>query len=130
MRVKVLEAGRAYYNYGIIDFAEGEEVSGGLALHLLESGSNVEPADEAAEEWLTDRDAPEASDEEDPEIGDEADAELPAGLDIDGTAADVLAWVGDDPDRATEAFEGELAKDKPRSTLVKALEKLAAQDED
>lgn len=118
MRVKVLEAGRAYYNYGIVGFAKGEEVSGGFALHLLETGAEVEPADEAAEEWLA---AAKASEEEPVE---EPDAP-PAELDIDGTAAAVLAWVGEDPERAAEALEAEQAKEKPRSTLVKQLEKLA-----
>lgn len=121
MRVKVTEAGRAYYNYGIVEFAKGEEVSGGFALHLLETGAGVEPADEAAEEWLAAQDAPEEAEQE-PE-------EPPAELDIDATAADVLRWVGEDPERAAEALEAEQAKDKPRSTLVKQLEKLAGSGE-
>jgi hypothetical protein len=54
--------------------------------------------------------------------------EPPVELDVDGTAADVLAWVGEDPERAAEALEAEQAKDKPRSTLVKQLEKLANAD--
>lgn len=44
----------------------------------------------------------------------------------DGTAAEVLAWVGDDPDKAGAALVAESARDKPRSTLIAALEKLAA----
>jgi len=46
----------------------------------------------------------------------------------DGTAADVLAWVGDDHDKAAKALEAEQAREKPRSTLVAALEKLAARE--
>jgi len=43
----------------------------------------------------------------------------------DGTAAEVLEWVGDDPDRAAAALKAEGERDKPRTTLVSALEKLA-----
>jgi hypothetical protein len=39
----------------------------------------------------------------------------------DGSIAEVLDWVGDDPDRATLALEAELAKESPRSTLVDKL---------
>lgn len=122
MRVKVLENASPYYNYGIVRLEKGEEVKGGLALFLLETGADVEPLDEDAKAWK-------------PLVADAADsgtnkAEPPAELDIDATAADVLDWVGDDPERADEALAKETAKDKPRTTLVKALEKIAAQDED
>lgn len=40
----------------------------------------------------------------------------------DGTVADVMAWVGDDPDRARQALDAETTKgDKARSTLVATL---------
>lgn len=39
----------------------------------------------------------------------------------DGPISDVLAWVGDDPDRAAAALEAELGKDTPRSSLVDKL---------
>lgn len=42
----------------------------------------------------------------------------------EGTAAEVLAWVGDDPERAGAALVAESTRDKPRSTLIAALEKL------
>lgn len=113
MRVKVLERLRPYYNYGIVDLPEGEEVSGGLALFLLETGSQVEPVDDAAKAWR-----PPGQEEPEPEV--------PAELDIEASAATVLAWVGDDPERAAEALAAEQAKDKPRSTLVPQLEKIAA----
>jgi hypothetical protein len=115
MRVKVLEASSPYYNYEIVPLAKDQEVSGGLALFLLETGSNVEPADDAATDWRTAQTAPEPPEPAGPD----------GELDIDATAADILAWVGEDPDRASEALAPEQAKDKPRSTLVKQLEKLA-----
>lgn len=114
MRVKALEALSLYYNYGIATVAAGEEVKGGLALHLLETGANVEALDEAAKAYRQ-------------EPVTEAPA-LDAELDIEATAADILAWVGEDPVRAAKALAAELAKDKPRSTLVKQLEKLADTD--
>lgn len=114
MRVKALEALSLYYNYGIASLAAGEEAKGGLALHLLKTGANVEPLDGDAKAY-----------------GQEPAAEVPAPgaeLDIEATAADILAWAGEDPERAAEALDAELAKDKPRSTLVKQLEKLADTD--
>lgn len=39
----------------------------------------------------------------------------------DGTKDDVLAWVGDDRQRAEQALEAEHRRDKPRTTLVDAL---------
>lgn len=48
-------------------------------------------------------------------------------LDIDAPVADVLAWVGEDKERAAEALRQEEAVDKPRSTLVKQLAKLAGE---
>lgn len=43
----------------------------------------------------------------------------------DGNAKEVLDWVGEDRDRAGAALVAETARDKPRSTLVAALEKVA-----
>ncbi|MEU9333130.1 hypothetical protein AB0D49_08190 [Streptomyces sp. NPDC048290] len=115
MRVKVLETCSPYYNYGLVDLAKDQVVSGGLALFLLEAGSAVEPVDDAAAVWLAAREAPDGELAPDDE------------LDIDGTAADVLAWVGENQERAARALTEEQARDKPRSTLVKQLEKLADQ---
>lgn len=42
-----------------------------------------------------------------------------------GTAAVVLGWVGESPERAVRALEAEQATEKPRKTLVAALEALA-----
>jgi len=109
MRAKVLENISPYWNYGIHPLAKDEEVSGELAAYLVSTHSPVEPLDDEAAALL-----------EPPK------EEPPAELDIDGTAADVLAWVGEDPERAAVALEAEQAKEKPRSTLVKQLEKLAA----
>lgn len=114
MRVKVLEDFSPYYNYGLVPLAKGEEVSGGLALFLLETGSTVEPVDDDAKAWRP--------------AGHEPEPELPVELDIEASASSVLAWVGEDPERAAEALAAEQAKEKPRSTLVKALEKLAEQE--
>lgn len=45
-----------------------------------------------------------------------------------GTVADVMAWVGDDPDRARRALDAENAKgDKARSTLAATLTSIVEQ---
>ncbi|MFE9949294.1 hypothetical protein ACFYRJ_17385 [Streptomyces sp. NPDC005531] len=105
MRVKVSETCRVYWNYRVVDLAKGEEVEGEFADHLVSTGVGVDIIEGAPEAQ-----APEP----------------PAELDIEASAAAVLAWVGDDPERAAEALTAESAKDKPRSTLVKQLEKAAA----
>jgi hypothetical protein len=112
MRAKVLENISPYWNYGIHPLAKDEEVSGELAAYLVSTHSPVEPLDDEARALL--------------EPPRKETGEPPTELDIDGTAADVLAWVGEDRERAAVALEAEQAKDKPRSTLVKQLEKLAA----
>lgn len=43
----------------------------------------------------------------------------------DVDAKELLAWVGDDQARAVRALEAEQAREKPRSTVVTALEKVA-----
>ncbi|MFJ8818202.1 hypothetical protein [Amycolatopsis thermoflava] len=71
--------------------------------------------------------ADEGDDAKEPEVV------TPAGADPeevpDGTAADVLAWVNEQPEsapeRARRALEAENGKEKPRSGLVAQLEKLA-----
>lgn len=60
-----------------------------------------------------------------------ASVDEPPAVDVDGdgvpdgTAAQILAWVGDDRDRAAQALAAERAKsDNARATLVARLEKL------
>ena len=48
----------------------------------------------------------------------------------EGTVAAVLGWVGDDRERAARALEAENATEKPRTTLVGALEALATEPEE
>lgn len=64
------------------------------------------------------------------------EGEVPTGEPIpvveavpDGPADKVLAWVGDDLDRAAAALTVEQAAAKPRSTLIDQLTKLAEQEE-
>lgn len=67
--------------------------------------------------------------------GDEDDEEPPADEDTDtatdgadvpaGGAKDVLNWVGADPARARQAMDTEQAREKPRTTLVATLAKIA-----
>lgn len=47
----------------------------------------------------------------------------------DGTTEEVIAWVGDDKDRAKRALDKENAGDNPRVTLVEPLEKVLEPDE-
>ena len=115
MRAKVLENIAPYYNYAVVALAKDDEISGELAAYLVSTRSPVEPLDDEARALL--------------EAPQEGPKEPPAELDVDGTAADVLAWVDEDPERAAVALAAEQAKEKPRSTLVKQLEKLVGSGE-
>jgi len=42
----------------------------------------------------------------------------------EGSARQILEWVGDDHDRAAQALAAEERREKPRTTLVAALEKV------
>lgn len=116
MRVRMLQPTTAYWNYEVREFGKDEEFEGDLARHLAANA----PVDSV--EVLEADPEPELE----PDGGDD---DPPDELDIDGTAVEVLAWVDNDPERAEEALTAEQAKDKPRSTLVKQLEKLADGDE-
>jgi hypothetical protein len=127
MRVRIVTPFAAYWNYEVRPFAEGEEFVGDLARHLADNGpgesvevleADPEPEPEVEEEPDED---PEDDRDDDPEDPESANIPFPA----EGTAAEALAWVGDDTARAAVALDAEQAKDKPRSTLVKQLEKLA-----
>lgn len=55
--------------------------------------------------------------------------ELPAPDPVpDGTAADVLAWVGEDPARARAAVAAEERRDRPRATLIRDLRRFTGPD--
>ena len=47
-----------------------------------------------------------------------------------GNIQKVLDWVGDDPAKAAQALEQEMARAKPRSTLVETLSGIAAAEEE
>lgn len=108
MRAVVNVKMRIFHGHVPVDLKEGQEVTGSLAVMLLKQ----------APRKVTRLDPP------------EAEPGPPAELNIEGSAAQVLAWVGEDPARADQALAAEEARDKPRSTLVKALTKLAAAEDD
>jgi hypothetical protein len=98
--VKATERFSVYWNYQVWPLVEGQQVDGELADYLLATGS---PVVELSAEPAVDVD------------GDGVP---------DGTAAQVLAWVDSDPDRAALALAAEQHRQPPRSTVVAALEKL------
>ncbi|MFP3986883.1 hypothetical protein U9R90_05150 [Streptomyces sp. E11-3] len=110
MRVVVNENVKVFHGHKSVRLAKGQEVSGELAALLLER----------APKKVTRLDEPE-------EGGGDGDGrtEPPASLADATTAAEVLAWVGEDSGRAIEALAAEEARDKPRSTLIRDLKKLA-----
>lgn len=102
MRVRATEAFNAVRECQILTVAAGTVLDGDVAQYLLTTGAPVEQLD-----------APEPSSDPE-ELGDE--------LNIDGKIEDILAWVGEDADRALEAHDAEEAKgDKARSTLLAKL---------
>lgn len=113
MRVVATKAFKTFHNHVPVALEEGQEASGVFAAFLLSRKAPVKRVDADPEPEPVTPDA-----EQKPDDG------PPTELDIDASADDVMAWVDEDPDRAEEALEAEQAKDKPRSTLVKKLEKL------
>lgn len=106
MRVVVNENIKIFHGHVAVRLAAGQEVSGELAALLLERApTKVSSLGTAPEE-------------------DEGGGGV-ASLAEASTAADVLEWVGEDADRAREALNAEQAADKPRSTLLKQLAKIA-----
>jgi hypothetical protein len=115
------EAGRAL-GLADADVLGVEETEGGTVVRVLDGSDRLvaddgvfaltdHPATAQLRRW---HDEPEAAAPE------RDGAELP-----DGTAEDVLTWVGDDRARAAEALAAEEGRDHPRSTLVSKLRKLA-----
>lgn len=85
-----------------------------------------EPAADGDEDPAADGQEPEQS-PEDAETPEDAAVETGAADEVpDGTAEEVLAWVGDDAARAAAAIAAEEARDKPRKTLLGQLGKLTA----
>ncbi|MCW2900235.1 MAG: hypothetical protein JWO67_2500 [Streptosporangiaceae bacterium] len=106
MRVRFTEDSAIHVegSYRVEDFKKGQEFDGELAGYLLRTGAPVEVVED------DDPDGP--------------------GVDLDGdgvpegSAKQVLDWVGEDADKAKAALEAEQAKDKPRGGLVTSLTKL------
>lgn len=104
MRVRFTKDHTAWLadQYRVHAFSKGDEYAGLFAQQLVDMQCPVEVVDE------------------DPDVP-PADDAVP-----DGTAKDVLDWVGDDKERAAMALDLEQAKgDNARSTLVASLTKLA-----
>ena len=116
-RVRVTVATKAYWpkTCQVLEFKAGEEVIGELADYLATSGVAVEVLDVVPEVEPEDPDGP--------------------GVDLDGdgvpegSAKQVLAWVGDDPARAAQALEAETRREKPRTTLAADLGRVAGRAE-
>ncbi|MCX5601621.1 hypothetical protein OOK29_26065 [Streptomyces phaeochromogenes] len=153
MRVVVREAFKAYINMQPENFHVGQKLKGDTAVHLIRHRAPVDPEDDEAAElaaaFQEDAGQDGDGDDEDQEVLEDTgetepphpppgpsdpddpgasvpppSSDGPAELDADATVADVLAWVGEDQDRAAEALAAEQAKEKPRSTLVKALSEI------
>lgn len=115
MRVTADESFTAViYGGQMLDITKGDVLKGDVANYLLDSGAPVtaDETDEQTEELVTGSVAPEPVEETDE-------------LNIDGKIEDVLAWVGDDAERALEAHAAEEAKgDKARPRLLSKLAEL------
>jgi hypothetical protein len=103
MRVVATEGFNTYYEGVPLRVEQGDVLDGEIAGFLLAGGSAVSPVQEDA--------GPHP---------DTAEGAVP-----DGSAKDVLDWVDNDPDKAKSAAEAERVRDKPRSTLLADLDKIA-----
>lgn len=100
--------------YRVENFRAGQEFSGPYAAQLVAGGCPVEVLDAAP--------APEPEPDDDPDTdGADVDGDgVP-----DGSARQILDWVGEDPQRAAAAVTAEQGRDKPRAGLLAALAKLS-----
>jgi hypothetical protein len=121
MRARVVKEFEAYWNYAITLFREGAELDGDLARHCVDNAPKG-----SVEVLEADPEPEQAPPAPDPEPKAPADGDEPP---VDGTIDDLMAWVGEDKDRAGRALEAEQAKDKPRSTVVKRLASLVGEQE-
>ncbi|HTI26179.1 MAG TPA: hypothetical protein VL652_34640 [Kutzneria sp.] len=103
--LRVIKTCRVYYNYGLHDLIEGEQIPPGEFADFLLAGA-------APVEEVTDG----------PAVDGDGDG-VP-----DGTIAQVLEWVGEDATRAAAALEAENHRDAPRAGVLAALAKLVPQD--
>jgi hypothetical protein len=112
MRVQANRDITFFYEMVPYTVTAGQVVDGVGAEHLVATGADVTVLDE------------------EPAVA--AEPEKPAavdGLDISAKIDDVLAWVGDDPERALEARAAEEARgDKARTRLLAQLEEIATGD--
>lgn len=105
MAVVATEPFRVWWNYFMHDLAAGDVVPDGeFAEHLLTTGAPVVEQTDTT-----------------PDVDGDG---IP-----DGTAKDVLGWVGNDPARAALALQAEGRREAPRKGLTADLEKLAAPPE-
>lgn len=118
MQVTADETFTAVHQCQMLTFERGTVIAGDIAAYLIRTGAAVTPGDADAQDVAAERSAsPEASEPEGPET-----PEPPTDLDIAGTIDQVLAWVGDDPERALQAHTAEEGRgDKARSTLLTKL---------
>lgn len=113
-----------------VQFRDGvaEATSRGQIAYLLSpwmQRRGVRPADDIPTEVPAPAEPTPAIEPEPPQADPET-TEPPVGDAVpEGTAADVLAWVGDDPDRARQATEAEQGREKPRTSLITRLDRIA-----
>jgi hypothetical protein len=116
-----------YRDLGVVAAPETVEPAGGLAESAPAEGAR-EPQPTGADLGDPEDDPADGSDEggDDSAADDPAPKDLADGSEVPaGGAKEILGWVGDDPDRARRALDAEQARDKPRSTLVSTLTKVA-----
>lgn len=126
MRVVATEQFKTYYGMVCIDVAKDAEAEGDFAVFLAEGGAPVRILEDDRpkhDESATVMQEPEVDDGPSDENGEaDEDGDAPGA---EATSADVVAWVGEDPERAAQALEAEQAREKPRSTLSKQLTRIA-----
>lgn len=117
------------------DVSDAEHTNDGVVVlvrdggrRLIDTGGQIwalddHPANRGRHRWQPP--APPAADDEASEEAKDDLAEREGGGVPSGRAEDVLTWVGEDAERARQALTVETERDRPRSTLVERLQKLA-----
>lgn len=126
MRVRLTEDHSPYWNYQVVNLRKGQSVNGDLARYLLSTGGPVEAADDEARDVEAQMAAGDSDDlgQRESDVGRPLPGTLGDEPPVNGSADDVLDWVGHDQERAARAIGAETERDEPREDLLERLRQI------
>lgn len=124
MRVRLTQDHRPYWNYQVVNLKGGEVVTGDLARYLLSTDGPVEAEDDEAREMQMASEAGDELGQRESDVGRPLPGTRGDEPPVNGSADDILDWVGHDQERAARAIGAEEERDEPREDLLDRLRQL------